>query len=100
VKDLTAGKGYRLTASQVQDALRETLRARASAFAVRDGVADFHFGTLEDANEAIDLLRREHCPIESLAQTSSTLEEVFVKTIGNGGASAGGAIATSEEAIR
>ncbi len=101
VKDLTAGKGYRLTASQVPDGLRETLRARASAVAAGDGVADFHFATLEAANEAIDLLRGEHCPVESLAATSSTLEEVFVKTIGNGaGPSAGGAVSTSEEAIR
>ena len=88
VRDLIAGKGYRLTAAHVPEALQTALRERASAVAARDGVVDFQFATREDANEAIDLLRRESCAIESLAQTSSTLEDVFVQTIGNGGAPA------------
>jgi ABC-type uncharacterized transport system ATPase subunit len=96
VKDLIAGKGYRLTAAEVPEALETVLRERASAVAARDGVVDFQFASREQANEAIDLLRRENCVIESLAQTSSTLEDVFVETVGNGGA--GGAVAAAPAA--
>jgi len=86
VKELIAGKGYKLTAAQVPEALETALRERAVAVAARDGLLDLQFATREQANEAIDLLRRENCAIESLSQTSSTLEDVFVRTIGNGGA--------------
>jgi len=82
VRDLVAGKGYRLSASNVPEALETALRERASAVASRDGVVDFQFASSEQANEAIDLLRGEKCAIESLVQTSSTLEDVFIQTIG------------------
>jgi ABC-2 type transport system ATP-binding protein len=82
VRDLIAGKGYRLTAGPVPETLETALRERASATAPRDGLVDFQFATRDEANEAIDLLRREGCAIESLVQTSSTLEDVFVQTIG------------------
>ena len=64
--------------------LETVLRERAAAVGARDGAVDFQFATRDEANEAIDLLRRENCAIESLVQTSSTLEDVFVQTIGNG----------------
>lgn len=81
VKALTAGKGYRLTASDVPDRLRETLAARASAVAAKNGHVDFQFPDRDEANSALDLLRAERCPIESLTQTTSTLEDVFVRTV-------------------
>ena len=81
VKDLTAGKGYRLTAAQVPERLQDDLRAKASSATARDGLVDFLFPTREQVNEAVDLLRAEHCEIESLAPTSSTLEDVFVRTV-------------------
>lgn len=81
VKDLTAGKGYRLTAAFIPDRLQDELRAKAAAVAARDGVVDFQFSTRELANEALDLLRAEHCEIESLVPTTNTLEEVFVKAV-------------------
>jgi len=81
VKDLTAGKGYRLSASQIPERLQSELRAKASSNAARDGLVDFQFPTREAANEAVDLLRSERCEIESLVPTTSTLEEVFVRTV-------------------
>lgn len=81
VKELTLGKGYRLSALGVPEALCEELRAKASAAVARDGVMEFQFPTRESANEALDLLRGEHCAVESLIPTSSTLEEVFVKAV-------------------
>ncbi|MGP0075136.1 MAG: ABC transporter ATP-binding protein [Bryobacteraceae bacterium] len=84
MQDLTAGKGYRLTVAQLPEALAEQLRGSASSMAVRDGLVDFQFPSRESANGALDLLRSEHCEIEALAPTTSTLEEVFVRTVEKG----------------
>ena len=83
MRDLTAGKGYRLTATAPPDNLLEQLRAKATSSAARDGLVDFQFPTRELANEAVDLLRAERCEIEALAPTTSTLEDVFVRTVEN-----------------
>jgi ABC-2 type transport system ATP-binding protein len=80
--DLTAGKGYRLTVAQPPEALAEELRGRATSMAVRDGLVDFQFPSRESANGAVDLLRAGRCEIEALAPTTSTLEDVFVRTVG------------------
>lgn len=81
MQDLTAGKGYRLTVAQLPDALTEELRGRASSMAVRDGLMDFQFSSRELANNALDLLRAQRCEIEAFTPTTSTLEEVFVRTV-------------------
>jgi ABC-2 type transport system ATP-binding protein len=81
MQDLTAGKGYRLTVAHPPEALADLLRARAASIAVRDGLIDFHFPTRELVNEALDLVRSERCEIEALTPTTSTLEEVFVRTV-------------------
>jgi ABC-2 type transport system ATP-binding protein len=84
MRDLTAGKGYRLTIGQAPDNLVDQLRAQAASMAARDGLVDFQFPTRESANQAVDLLRAQHCEIEALAPTTSTLEEIFVRTVENG----------------
>ena len=84
MRDLVAGKGYRLTVSQTPDNLADCLRAQATSTAVRDGLTDFQFATRELANQAVDLLRAQHCEIEALTPTTSTLEDVFVRTVQNG----------------
>jgi ABC-2 type transport system ATP-binding protein len=81
MQDLTAGKGYRLSVPHPPEALTEELRGRATSMAVRDGLVDFQFPSRELANGALDLLRAEHCEIEALAPTTSTLEDVFVRTV-------------------
>jgi ABC-2 type transport system ATP-binding protein len=81
MQDLTAGKGYRLTVPQPPEALASELRVRATSMAQRDGLVDFQFASREAANGAVDLLRAEHCEIEALAPTTSTLEDVFVRTV-------------------
>ena len=81
VKDLTAGKGYRLTAAHVPERLRIELGSKATTAAARDGLLDLHFPTREQVNTAVDQLRAEHCEVESIIPTTSTLEEVFVKTV-------------------
>ncbi len=81
VKQLTAGKGYRLTAAEVPEKLRAELAQRASASAARNGVVDFQFGARAEVNAAVDLLRSALCEIEAITPTTSTLEDVFVKTV-------------------
>jgi ABC-2 type transport system ATP-binding protein len=81
MQDLTAGKGYRLTVALAPEALTAELKARATSMSVRDGFMDFQFPSRESANGAVDLLRSEHCEIEALAPTTSTLEDVFVRTV-------------------
>ena len=82
VHDLTTGKGYRLTAAAVPEQLREELAKSASSVAARNGFLDFQFATRELTNDAVDQLRREKCEIEAITPTTSTLEDVFVATIG------------------
>ena len=81
VKDLIAGSGYRLTVDYVPERLDQELRARAKAVAQRNGSIEFLFSSREEANQAVDRLRAEHCAIETMARTTSTLEEVFVRTV-------------------
>ncbi|MBI3278317.1 MAG: ABC transporter ATP-binding protein [Acidobacteria bacterium] len=81
VKTLTAGKGYRLSAANVPERLQNELRAMAASAASRNGLVEFHFATREQTNQAIDLLRAEKCDIEALAPTTSTLEDVFIRTV-------------------
>jgi hypothetical protein len=81
VKDLTAGSGYRVAVDFVPERLDQELRSRAKAVAQRNGSIEFLFGSREEANQAVDLLRAQYCEIEELARTSSTLEDVFVRTV-------------------
>ena len=81
LRDLTAGKGYRMTAAGVPERLVEELRARATSVSTRDGFTHFQFTTREEVNDAVDRLRPARCPLESIVPTASTLEEVFVKTV-------------------
>jgi len=79
--DLTAGKGYRLTVAQAPEPLIDQLRAKSTSMDPRNGFVDFQFPSREAANEAVDLLRAQRCEIESLTPTTSTLEDVFVRTV-------------------
>lgn len=81
VQELIAGSGYRVEAEQVPEQLERELRSRATAVAQRNGNLEFIFPSRDEANAAVDLLRGEHCTIEAVARTVSTLEDVFVKAI-------------------
>jgi ABC-2 type transport system ATP-binding protein len=81
VKDLTAGSGYRVEAENVPERLQQDLRNRARVAAERNGNIEFIFASREEANQAVDLLRAEHCAIEAVARTNSTLEDIFVKVV-------------------
>ncbi|HET8549723.1 MAG TPA: ABC transporter ATP-binding protein [Bryobacteraceae bacterium] len=77
VKDLTTGKGYCVTAMKVPPAIHDRLRGEST----HDTVSSFRFNTREEVNQAIDALRSAGAEIESVAPSTSTLEEVFLRTV-------------------
>ncbi|MCS6952543.1 MAG: ABC transporter ATP-binding protein [Bryobacterales bacterium] len=81
VRELTAGRGYKLTAAAPPEGLIDELRAKAASCAASNGFVEFLFPDREVLNEAIDRLRAHRCPIESIVRTTSTLEQVFVRTL-------------------
>jgi ABC-2 type transport system ATP-binding protein len=81
VRELTSGSGYKVEALDVSESLRAALASDARHIAEVDGSLQLMFETREQANRAVDLLRSNHCEIESLSRTRSTLEEVFMKTV-------------------
>ncbi len=81
VADLTRAKGYRLLAGQVPEALVGELATLGAVATGENGSFEMRFHDRETANQAIDRLRQALCPIESLAPATSTLEEIFLRTI-------------------
>src|SRR5438067_2351818 len=81
VQDLTSGSGYRVEGLHVPEQLETELRSRGRSVSSNNGSLQVLFGTREEANSAVDLLRANGCEIESLGRTRSTLEEVFIKTV-------------------
>ncbi|MBV6434450.1 MAG: putative ABC transporter ATP-binding protein YxlF [Bryobacteraceae bacterium] len=82
VKELTAGKGYRLTVpAALPDNLRAEIARAASSMTAKDGVMEVQFSARSEANRAIDLLRGGQIEIEALTPTTSTLEDVFMRSI-------------------
>jgi ABC-2 type transport system ATP-binding protein len=81
VQELTAGSGYKVEAENVPEQVQTELRSRARTVAASNGSLHLSFNTRQEANAALDLLRSAQCEIESFARTTSTLEDVFVKTV-------------------
>jgi ABC-2 type transport system ATP-binding protein len=80
ISSLVAGRGYRVAASGVPDAALAAIRKMSvSILPGIDGV-EFQAGTRDDANALIDVIRGAGGMIESVAASSSSLEEVFIKT--------------------
>jgi len=78
VKDLTGNRGWRLVAAGVPEPLRAELAGDAPG---PEGTVRFAFPDLAAANAALDRLRAAGAVIHSLTETTSTLEEVFVRTV-------------------
>jgi ABC-2 type transport system ATP-binding protein len=81
VHELTAGSGYKVEAENVPEQIETELRTKARGVLSRNGTLQLTYATREEANAAVDVLRAGQCPVENLSRTSSTLEEVFVKTV-------------------
>src|SRR5579872_5893802 len=72
VEELTSGSGYKLEAEGVPEQLETALRASAKSFVSTDGALSLLYGTREEANRAIDLLRASGCELEAFARSRST----------------------------
>lgn len=86
VRELLAGKVYRVSALEVPEALYEELRRVAVTAALRNGAAEFGFRNLEELNQALDRLRGARCLVETVSSSAGTLEEVFLRTVQGGSA--------------
>ena len=80
IRDLIAGRGYRLTARQVTLEMVEGMKDLLSSVAVNGDLLEAQVATNEDLNTAIDNLRARGAMIESVTPTVSSLEDVFIKT--------------------
>ena len=81
VAELTAGSGYKVEAENVPERLETELRAGSKALANLNGTGSWLYDNREDANRALDALRREGCPIEKFGRVNSSLEEIFIRTV-------------------
>ncbi len=87
IAELTQGAGYHVAAVDPPEAVRIELAARATDTAASNGFVDFRFSSRAAANDAIDVLRREGVEVESLERRRSTLEDVFINTVGQAASS-------------
>lgn len=80
IRDLIAGRGYRLVAHTVPQHIREQLAPVAFSLTLEGDTLQAQLATQEDLNSAIDLLRQAGALIHSVSPTVSTLEDVFIRT--------------------
>jgi ABC-2 type transport system ATP-binding protein len=86
VRDLIAGRGYRLSVRNASTEMAEALGPLLSSVRMSGDLLEAHVSTSEELNTAIDILRARGALIESVIPTVSTLEDVFIRTT-QGGAS-------------
>jgi hypothetical protein len=75
------GSGYKLATVALPELLESELRGAATAVVQQDGQRQFLFADRAAANRAIDVLRAQQIEVESVQRVTSTLEDVFVRTI-------------------
>jgi ABC-2 type transport system ATP-binding protein len=81
VKDLTSEGGYRVDVEHVSDNLAAELKSRAKGVVSNNGTLQFLYNTREEANKAFDTVRAANCEVTAMTKASSTLEEVFIRTV-------------------
>jgi ABC-2 type transport system ATP-binding protein len=80
IRDLIAGRGYRLAVRNATREMAEALGPLLSSIAMNGDLLEARVSTNDDLNTAIDMLRQRGAMIESVIPTVSTLEDVFIKT--------------------
>jgi ABC-2 type transport system ATP-binding protein len=80
IRDLIAGRGYRLAVRSATLEISESLGPLLSSVVMNGDLLEAHVSTNDDLNTAIDMLRQRGAMIESVVPTVSTLEDVFIKT--------------------
>lgn len=82
VSSLIAGRGYTLKATQVPSAAVAEMRRLGTAIAATTDGLSVQVGSLEEANHLIDVIRAGGGLIESVSNSASSLEDVFIRTTG------------------
>lgn len=80
VSSLVAGRGYTVEATQVPNAAVAEIRRLGTAIALTTDGLSAQVGSLEEANHLIDMIRAGGGLIESVSNSASSLEDVFIRT--------------------
>ncbi|MBV9035888.1 MAG: ABC transporter ATP-binding protein [Acidobacteriaceae bacterium] len=80
VSSLIAGRGYTVEATQVPNAAVAEMRRLGAAIAMTTDGLSVQVGSLEEANHLIDVIRAGGGLIESVSNSASSLEDVFIRT--------------------
>jgi ABC-2 type transport system ATP-binding protein len=80
ISSLVAGRGYRIAASGVPAEVLEVIREAGASVLAGANTVEFQASSREAANQVIDHIRAAGGLIESVAASSSSLEDVFIKT--------------------
>jgi ABC-2 type transport system ATP-binding protein len=79
IANLISGSGYTISAVNVPAALLEDFRRRGISYAQTENGLSFSAGSLEETNSVIDRIRAAGALVETVSQSSSTLEDVFIR---------------------
>jgi ABC-2 type transport system ATP-binding protein len=80
VSVLVAGRGYTVEAAQVPDAAVMEMRHLGAAIVTTTDGLNVQVGSREEANRMIDVIRAGGGLIESVNNSASSLEDVFIRT--------------------
>jgi ABC-2 type transport system ATP-binding protein len=80
ISSLVAGRGYRIAASNLRTEALDDIRRVGASIIPGPSATEFQVSSREDANDVIDRIRAAGGLIESVAASSSSLEDVFIKT--------------------
>jgi len=80
ISSLVAGRGYRIAAYALPPEAFDEIRHTGASILPGVNTVEFQVSSREAANEVIDRIRASGGLIESVAASSSSLEDVFIKT--------------------
>src|SRR4051794_9026725 len=80
VSSLVAGRGYTVEATQVPEAAVMEMRHWGTAIVTTTDGLNVQVGSRDEANRVIDAIRAGGGFIESVSNSSSSLEDVFIRT--------------------
>jgi ABC-2 type transport system ATP-binding protein len=80
ISDLVAGRGYRIAVSSLPERAVDDLRSIAISIVRGEESVEIQAATREEANVIIDKVRAAGGFVEGMSASSSSLEEVFIRT--------------------
>jgi ABC-2 type transport system ATP-binding protein len=77
---LLATRGYRVVASGISDQLLNAIRRDGASISPAEDGVEIRVGNRDDANLLIDKVRSDGGLIESVSASTSSLEDLFIRT--------------------